>query len=420
MNEELLTVIDIGTGKLFGLTARVKEGEPVSVEGVVSLPMEAEVMKKGRVINMDGLYGFLCDLLDQLKKQTGARISFVVISVGGGHIQGKVYRKAREMEPRGREIQEADILALERDIRAIASAEQQPGRRILPALSAGPREYVVDGQPTHVNPLGRRANTLEVRMHIVSGEFNPIQDLIRCVQSVGVRVERIFPGAWAAAEAVVKDEERSLGCLVIDLGKGTTNAVHFADRMVVTTLSCPYGGANIDGDIAHILRTPLQTAEDLKKQHGWCSRDRLLREHSALLAEEVLIPSPSGIDAGRTTVDRISEIVVARVREIMEVFVRGAICGQGRGAMPNLAGGVVLCGGCAHLHDIEELCTDIFGYQTRVGHPSGAPGLEPSYQMPEYAAGIGLLRLAAREMPPAGRQKSLLTKVWDVLRRSVS
>ena len=45
------------------------------------------------------------------------------------------------------------------------------------------------------------------------------------------------------------------GCLVLDLGGGTTGLAHFADGRLALVEQVPYGGDHVTGDLAYGLST---------------------------------------------------------------------------------------------------------------------------------------------------------------------
>ncbi len=392
MNEEIITAVDIGSSKIFALSGILRETGLEVVGAEVLYPSE-EVVKNGRVVDIEGLSNYLYEAFESLKRQTGSRIEWVLLGIGGGHIKGRLLQKMIKIEPNGRRLDDSDLQNLEREIRTDAVGENESGRKLLHLLS---QEYIVDGQSiTKKTPIGLHGNTLEAKVHLLTGSVNPIQDLVQCVRNAGAEVEKIFPHAWAVAEATLNEEERKLGSLVIDFGKGTTDVALYIDNMLVLTESFWLGGGNIDTDISLLLHTPLNFAEDLKKNYGWCNYESLLEEKNPSLYEQVEIFTPTGKLTKQATVEKISKIVYERVREILEDFIKLTI--QKNSYLPALGGGIVIAGGSSRLKGLVKFAEEIFGQPARIGMPKKILGLDKNLLKPAFSAGIGLLLLAGQK-----------------------
>src|SRR5256712_10696176 len=121
---------------------------------------------------------------------------------------------------------------------------------------------------------------LEVEVHIVTGAVTSVQNVIRSVNRAGLTVQDIVLEPLASAEAVLYDDEKELGVLVLDIGGGTTDVALLRNGAVWHTAVLPPGGDHISNDIAIGLRTPTAGAEDTKKRDGR-ARTALVPAHDA-------------------------------------------------------------------------------------------------------------------------------------------
>jgi cell division protein FtsA len=226
---------------------------------------------------------------------------------------------------------------------------------------------------------------LEVEAHIVSASATAVQNLTKCVQAAGVKIDELVANALASAESVLTDTEKELGVAVADLGAGTIDLALFADGSPLHTAVLPVGGNNVTNDIAIGVKTTLQVAEELKIRHGTCD----LR---GLGDDEEISVAVLGEDAGRT-VSRLElcRIIEARMRETFELL-RAEMMRSGHGMLP---AGIILTGGAAQLAGTAELGREVLQMPVRVAAPSGIGGLVDTIQNPSYATGIGLLRWGA-------------------------
>ncbi len=74
--------------------------------------------------------------------------------------------------------------------------------------------------------------------------------------------------ATPPAVACLAEDELERGCLVLDMGGGTTGLAHFAGGRLTLVDQVPYGGDHITGDLAYGLSTSRQHAERIKNLFG--------------------------------------------------------------------------------------------------------------------------------------------------------
>ncbi|MCM8769976.1 MAG: cell division protein FtsA [Candidatus Omnitrophica bacterium] len=391
MNEQIITALDIGSKKIFAISGLLTDSDIQTIGAEVLYP-STDVVKQGRIVAVDDFTNEILELFERMHQITEEKITWVVIGVSGPHVYGQPYQETLKIEPSGREITEEDIQEIERRVRAQALGEDQASRLILHVL---PQEYIIDYQGrTRKAPLGLHAHTLESRVHIITAAANPVQDIMHCLKKIGIEVEYIYPNAWAAAEAVVTDEEKRQGTLVIDLGHGTTNLAIYKDNCLVTTFSLPVGGIHIDNDLCALLHVPGDYAEEIKRNHGYCNYENLVAERNQILSEEIEAFTVSGRLTRKITVGDVSRIVTDRVQDILENFVLPKV--ERTRLLPRLSAGVVITGGGARLKGILKLCEQVFRLPVRIGVPRRINGLDRNLATPAFSVGIGLLLLAAQ------------------------
>jgi cell division protein FtsA len=228
---------------------------------------------------------------------------------------------------------------------------------------------------------------LEVEVHLVTGATTSVQNVVRSVNRAGLGVQDVVLEPLASAEAVLSEEERELGVLLIDLGGGTTNVALFREGAVWYTGVLPLGGDHISNDIAVGLRTPTAEAEDLKKRHG-CALTALVRED-----ETIEVPSVGGRKPRQLSRQILSEIIQPRVEEILTLVARDVTrAGFGDAA----AAGLVVTGGTSLLPGVPELAEQVFDLPVRRGVAEGLGGLADVVQSPVYATAVGLALYGAR------------------------
>ncbi|MGC8976672.1 MAG: cell division protein FtsA [Candidatus Ratteibacteria bacterium] len=392
--ERVITAIDLGTTKFFGITGIVSE-RGIEIKGVEIIQTEENWIKGGRIGNIEGVVTGLLELVDSLCKQSKEKIEWINIGIGGGHIKGRVYSKKIEITPKGREINKGDIQILEREVKNSVIPELEGNRDIICII---PQEYIIDNNyavPIENLPIGMHGDTLEMKAHILTAETNPIKDIYKCAERAGLKIEpNIFPYSWAVAESVLNDEEKKMGCVLIDIGKSTIDFVCYSEGKIILTESLQIGSYLIDSDLSFIFHTTVEFAEELKKKYGRCDYKNFSKEKEITKVE---ILNPAGKITYKVGIDEISKVIYFRMKDIFErlwELIQKKAMKLTRGTLK--LSEIVLSGGGAKLEGIDKVAEEVFQLPVRIGSPQKILNLERSYQKPEFAAGIGLFLLASK------------------------
>ncbi|HYM84565.1 MAG TPA: cell division protein FtsA [Candidatus Dormibacteraeota bacterium] len=375
--EAVLVAIDVGTSKVCALIGEVSRDGRLTIMGHGTVP--ASGLKKGVVVNIDQTVRSISDAVERAERLSGFKIDRAFVSVGGPHVESLNSPGQVAVTAHHREVTREDVnRAIE-----VAQAVNIPSNRQL--LHVERRGFIVDGQEGVKDPLGMSALRLEVETHIVTASATAVQNLTKCVQAAGVKIDELVVASLASAAAVLNQTEKELGVAVADIGAGTIDLALFADGSPYHTAVLPVGGNNVTNDVAIGLKTSLQTADELKVQHGSC--DLRTVEDGETISVSIL-----GEEAGRTISRReVCEIIEARMREMFELL-RGEIA-TGRPNM--LPAGIILTGGAAQLAGAAELGREVLQIPVRIAGPSGIGGLTDTILNPAYSTSVGLLAWGA-------------------------
>jgi cell division protein FtsA len=372
--EWTLVAIDVGTSKAVALIGEVTRDGSLNIIGK-GAPASAG-LKKGVVINIDQTVSSISAAVEQAERLSGWKLESAFVAVGGSHVESQNSRGAVAVSGPRKEVSREDVARATEVARAVTIPSNRDVLHVLP------RGYIVDGQEGVKDPIGMSAIRLEVETHIVHASATAVQNLTKCVQQAGVRVDELVAASLASAEAVLSDTEKDLGVAVADIGAGTTDLALFLDGSPFHTVVLPIGGNNVTNDVAIGLKTSLQSAEELKIRHGTCD----LR---SVAPEELIQVETIGEPPGRT-VQRaeMSGIIDARMRELFEKIGEEIRAASQGGMLP---AGVVLTGGGAQLAGVAELGREVLQMPVRVAAPAGVGGLVDHLLTPAFSTSIGLL-----------------------------
>jgi cell division protein FtsA len=363
--------LDIGTSKVCAVVGEMTENG-VEIIGVGCHASQG--LRKGVVINIEGTVTSVKKAVEEAGMMAGCEIHNVFTSISGGHIKafnshGIVAVKNKEVTPRD----------LERVIDAARAVAIPMDRDVIHVL---PQDYIIDDQDGIREPLGMSGVRLEAKVHIVTGAATSAQNIVKCCNRTGLTVAEMVLAPLAAAEAVLTDEERELGVVLIDVGGGTTDIAIYHDGTVKHTAVVGIGGNHVTNDIAAGLRTPFNDAERIKQRYGHAKASMIAGD------ERVEVPSVAGKCAGSVSRQILCEIIEPRLEEIFELVQKEvAKCGF-EGA---LTSGIVITGGSMLLPGAVEMAERSFGLPVRLGVPAHVRGLVDIIGNATYATGVGLV-----------------------------
>jgi len=363
--------LDIGSTKTTAIVGEVAE-PGVNIIGVgTSLTKE---IRKGTVVNIDGMVESIKTAVDEAEHMSGCRINSVYVGISGSHIKGQ--NSLSIVSIKGREVSESDV---QRAIEAAKAIAIPVGREIMHIL---PQSYVIDGQEGIKDPIGMSGVRLEAKVHIVTGATSAIQDIVKSVNRVGLDIDDVVLEQLAAGEAVLSSDEKDLGVVLLDIGGANTSVTIFSEGSIKHTAILPVGGNYLTSDISTGLRTPLGDAEKIKLKYG-CALTSMIPKD-----ETINVPSLGGREDREVSRQILGRIIEPRMEEILNLAYKEVVR---FGFEDLLAAGVVLTGGTSLLYGITELAEQIFDMPARKGIPIGIGGLSDIVNSPAHAIGVGLI-----------------------------
>lgn len=372
VDDRLIVGLDIGTSKVLVIVGEVSSSGDIEVIGVGHHP--ARGMKKGVVANIESTVQSIQRAVEEAELMAGCQIYSVYAGIAGAHISS--FNSHGVVAIRNQEVGQSDVERVIEAARALAIPMDQKVLHILP------QEYLIDGQDGIREPVGMSGVRMEAKVHIVTGAVSAAQNIIKCIRRCGLEVDDIILEQLASSEATLTDDEKELGVCLVDIGGGTTDIAVFTDGAIRHTAVIPIAGDQVTNDIAVALRTPTQSAEDIKKKYG-CAL-------AALATHDETIETPSVGDRPPRTLARqtLAEVIEPRIEELYGLI----LAELRRSGFEDLMGsGVVLTGGSAKMEGMVDLAEEVFHMPVRLGLPQYVGGLREVVNSPIYATGVGLI-----------------------------
>ncbi len=372
--DNLIVGLDIGTTKICALAAEMDGQSPLKIVGFGQAPSAG--IKKGVVVDIEKTVRSIQQAVRECELMCGVQVKEVLAGIAGHHIQG-INSHGMVTVHNNRSVSEQDI---QRVIDAAQAINIPNDREILHIL---PQDFIVDNQDGVQNPHDMSGIRLEVDVHIVTCSATSAQNIIKCCNLAGLDVTNIVLEPLASAQAVLSEDEKELGVVLVDIGGGTGDIAIYSGGSIVHTSVLAVGGNHLTNDIAIGLSTPLGEAEALKHEHG-VALSKLVEP-----GEMIQVPSVGGRKERTLEKKLLADVIEPRFREIFELVGQEIDRSNFRHV---IASGVVITGGSSIMPGADELSTEILKFPTRVGFPEDLSGLTETVHSPMHATGVGLLR----------------------------
>jgi cell division protein FtsA len=373
--KDLVVGLDIGTSKIMVVVAEVLPSGLLKIAGFGVSPSNG--LKRGVVVNIDATVQSIQQALREAELMADCKIGRVYTGITGSHIRG--INSSGMVAIKDKEVSRSDVKRVLDTATAINISNDQ---RLLLVES---QEFVIDGQDVK-DPIGMSGIRLEAKVHIVTGAQSAAENIIKCVHRCGLEVEHLMLNPMASSLAVLTNDERELGVVLVDIGAGTTDVAVFTGGAIRHTAVIPIAGDLITSDIAMALRTPTKDAEEIKIESG-CAKQLLTDPES-----QVEVPGLGDRGPRLLSKQALAGVIEPRIEEIF-TLVQQAI--RETGYEEVLSSGIVLTGGASVMPGMIELGEDIFLKPVRRGIPKYSGNLSDMVAQARASTVMGLLEEAS-------------------------
>lgn len=372
---ELVVGLDLGTTKIAAIVGRRNEFGKVEILGVGKA--ESLGVNRGVVVNIEQTVASIRAAIAMAADKANVDIGEVIVGIAGQHIKSMQHRGMITRQSLDDEVNQKDIDNLIDNMHRLVMS---PGEEIIHVI---PQEYIIDSESGIKNPIGHAGIRLEGNFHIITGQVSAVKNIFKCVDRAGLQTVDLHLEPLASADAVLSDEEKEAGVVLVDIGGGTTDVAIFYDGIIRHTAVIPFGGNIITEDIKEGCGIIKTQAEQLKVKFG----SALAQENQE--NEIISIPGLRGRPHKEISVKFLAQIIQARMEEILE-FVLFEI--KSSGYERKLAAGIVVTGGGSLLKHLPQLVMLTTGMDCRIGTPNEhLAGSDDELKNPLYATGVGLV-----------------------------
>ena len=372
----LTVVIDVGTSKIVALAGQRNELGKLEILGVSKVASKG--VRRGLIYNVEEVAICIKEALSEIELELEEEIWQVNVAYAGQHMKTIDYQDSRFTSEDG-VVSKFDIDHLFNQAQKVQLEE---GSKIAQVI---PTSYQVDGEISTSNAIGITGREIVANYKLVIIPDEYLANLQRVFDRVGVELGEVVLSPLASAEAILTNEERELGAIILDIGAGTTSLAIFHDNRLIHSAVIPFGGSVVTKDIKEGCSILLKWAEQLKVQYGEALGD------FADDQKVVTIPGHNGWEPKEISFKSLAFIIQARLEEIMDSvnleIEKSEIIDQ-------LGAGVVIAGGTSNLNNFKSLVKYRTGMDARKANLAFNPKCAKEIlQDTDNLTAIGLLNL---------------------------
>lgn len=373
--ERIVVGLDIGTTKVCAIVASIDQNEKINILGIGKAPSEG--LNRGVVVNIDKTVNAIKTAIEQAQLASGIQVRSVNVGIAGDHIRSMRSKGVVTINNKDSEILPKDVERLLEDCQRIMLPTDQQILHVIP------QEFIVDGQDGINDPVGMSGMRMEADVHIITGLVSAAKNMYRCVERAGFQVADVILEPLASSYAVLDEEEKEAGVVLVDIGGGTTDVAIFQDNTIRHTAVVAIAGQKVTDDIRIGLSVLEDQATRLKHQHGHAFTDLIMED------QIITVPGIAGRPPKEIKKSILANIIQARMEEILEIV---GIEIKRSGYLNELSAGIVLTGGGSLLEGMGPLAQEVLGMDAKIGLPMGLTGgLVNEVNSPIYSTGVGLV-----------------------------
>jgi cell division protein FtsA len=388
----IIAGIELGSSKIATIVAQVQVNpttfeSSINVVGVAA--SESKGIRKGQIVDIEEAVEATISSVEAAERMAGYNLDSAYVALGGAHVHSQNSHGVVAVSDQDGEISADDV---DRVIEAASAISLPTSREVIHVVPCG---FVVDGEAGVKDPIGMSGVRLEVETHIVSAARAAIKNIRKAVNEVGVEIEGMVFNGLAASYSTLSSTEKELGCVLVDIGGGTTSIAAYVDGALAYSSVIPIGARNVTNDLAIGLRVSLESAEKIKVALSEAGEKKL----------KVTEENPDLIDLtdlGVTDSKKISKktLIEGIIRpRLNEIFTMVRLDLEKAGIINRIPSGVVVTGGGAETVGITESAKRMLSLPVRIGKPKGVGGLIDDVINPAFSVPIGLIIYGAAREP---------------------
>ena len=335
-NNQHIVAIEIGSTKIVGAIAEKSVSGYLSVNHLEEEKL-TNCVRYGCVQNVENTKNAIMRIVKKLENKIKGDITDVYVGIDGRSL----HSVPTEID---RNLNIAESITKQNIENLKNSAFKEPIASYEP-IDIVPQTYYVDNKE-QPNPVGCCGGSINIKFNRIVAKPTLKLNLKRALGALGVK--KFLVTSLAMAESILTEEERTLGCMLVDMGAETTTVTIFKNGTLNYMATLPFGGRNLTRDLVNGLQnTTEDKAETVKKN---------IADPLNIEATDLLIDGISSKSAINYIISRTSEIITNVNKQIEYAHLKSSDVKT-----------IVLVGGAAKLKGLQAEFKERTQIETRMG-----------------------------------------------------
>ena len=360
MEERYIASVDLGTSKLAVCVARIQDQ---NVEVIYYKESPSLGIRYSYVLIPGKVKEEVRKAISEAQQALRIKIQQVIVGLPRWYVRQETASASMTRPEPDDLIQESEIKALKSMALESYPLEDSTKEVIYGAVAQSFSTEDSINEPEN-DIVGMAAETLEGNFKVFIGNRRYSSNIDSVFNDLGIAIAKKYFTPGITAKAVLKSEQMENGVALIDIGAGVSSVTIFKDKIMRFYAAIPFGGNSVTNDIKSECNFSFELAENIKKAYGACMPNKL----SSLGEKSIQIVDEDGNTTAQVSVKYISEIITARMKEIIEALLF-RIQESGFASEEDIRAGVVVTGGGAELVNCANYIKELSGYTVKVGRP---------------------------------------------------
>lgn len=359
MEDNIIVALELGSSHVVGVAGHKQTDGGMQIMAVAK-ESSSSFIRKGVVFNLDKTAESIGNITKKLEKTLHKKITRAYVGVSGKGIHTVKNQATKDLNAQVSVSQELVDMLLDMNRNAVMADCE--------LLEVVPQEYKV-GSAMELNPVGVLTDSIEG--NFVNVVARPVlrSNLEMCMETANLDIAGRPISYLALGKALLSDSERRSGCVLVDMGAGTTTVAIYKSNLLRYLTVLPIGGENITRDIMTIFAIDFREADTLKTKYGLAyTAPPADDERSADAVPQTQGVETTTLEDGRSVkLSDLNEIVQARMEEIIcnvNEQIKSSLYGKDQ-----LLGGMILTGGASRIKLVEKAFAEYTKFtKIRIAH----------------------------------------------------
>jgi cell division protein FtsA len=321
--------LDLGS-KVIRIVVTTEDEKGTQNPRVVTGAVEpSDGIRHGRIIDRTAAKRAIKNIILKTEKELGLPIDSLFLGITGDYIKIKTAKTKNTVSKASNEVSELDF-----EKAKLEAMQSIPIDSPYEVLNISLSEIKLDGKKIRGNPVNQIGGILETKYILSLIPKKILEEYVTLFEELDISLKEVVIGSIVSHYPVTKRRERIAGIGVLNIGHDNTSFIYFENELPVISKTWAVGGANITNDIALILQTKIEDAEEIKKNFK------------------------------NMNIKKVGQIINARIEDICDLIQKEI---KQINELGKITGGIILIGGGAKIEDIETTMKKKLDMQVTLG-----------------------------------------------------